>query len=182
MTSVRQGKSWRTTTEMEQQSFSQRMRAQWQKGEEKRHGKYIIDNCCITAKAMAEYGFRVQKSLCSCLPIEWCYCLVITIWPLSSLVTQDLKMEVLTLNLSRLQKEDQSLGLSLSLLALPFLVSLQPPSVSFDLIANCNNAQSSDLYPCSMLIHGYPFIQKWTSQWTWVRSLWTTQDREPIQT
>lgn len=38
---------------MERQSSSQRMRAQWQKGEEKRHSMYIIDNCCITAKAMA---------------------------------------------------------------------------------------------------------------------------------
>lgn len=181
MTSVRQGKSWRTTTEMERQSSSQRMRAQWQKGEEKRHSMYIIDNCCITAKAMA--GVQ-KKSLCSCLPIEWYYCLVITIWPLSSLVTQDLKTAVLTLKLSRLQKEDQclGLGLNLSLLALPFLVSLQPPSVSFDLIANCNNVQSSDLHHCNMLIHGYPFIQKWTSQWTWVRSLWTTQDRKPIKT
>lgn len=46
---------------MERQSSSQRMRAQWQKGEEKRHSMYIIDNCCITAKAMAGDGFRVQK-------------------------------------------------------------------------------------------------------------------------
>jgi len=68
-----------------------------------------------------------------------------------------LKTAVLTLKLRRLQKEDQILGLGLnhSLLALPFLVSLQPPSVSFDLIANCNNVQSCDLYHCNMLIHGF---------------------------
>lgn len=46
---------------MERQSSSQRMRAPWQKGEEKRHSMYIIDNCCITAKAMGGDGFRVQK-------------------------------------------------------------------------------------------------------------------------
>lgn len=56
---------------------------------------------------------------------------------------------------------------------LPLLVSLYPSSVSFDLIANCNNEQSSHLYHCNMLIYGYTFVHKLTSQ--------QTQDRTTCQ-